>query len=249
MNVKLPTLKVNLPSNSLGYNPEEKVPTTITLQMMTTADSKLMSAAGNNANKMITSILDQCVVEDINVNKLYTSDRLFLFFMLRKISFGEKYPIQYVCECRHTNKIDKIIPDDFEIRVKGDATDPNSNSDFEAEVKLPLTKYIVKIKLLRGDAENKLYQNNLKDADSSLIERVTAHISSIRLPDGDTHEMYPQVKRIVESLPFRDLDVIQKGLEKIEFGLKTSDIHICEKCGLENDVSLSIDKNFFRMES
>jgi len=239
MAIKLPTLKADLPSNGFGYKEEDKILKSYTLNMMTLEDSKIMSSAGININKMITEILDRCIKEDVDSSKLYSADRLYLFFMLRKLSFGENYKLEYPCSnCAAKNTITMVIPEDFSVRLK-------ESDKFEDTVTLPLAKVKVSLRLLTGAQEDKLYKKSVQSRDDMVIDRIAAHTSLI--VDGEEkHTSYPVIKRLIAQLPFRDVRVLEKSISELEFGLTTTIQASCESCGSGEEVGVAIGHNFFR---
>jgi len=239
MGIKLPTLNVKLPSGGLGYEKADKIPKEVSLNMMTVADTKVMLSSGTNVNEMLTQVLNRSIVEDFDSNKLYSSDRLYLFFMLRKHSLGEILTSEYQCSsCGQKNALEKTIPDDFNIKFKEDDT-------FIKEVTLPITKFVVTVKLLTGEDENRLYKRNLKDQNGSLIEGLTIHILKVTSDDAEEAE-YPIIRQIVSNLPYKDSFAIQSTIEELEFGLQTTTDELCSSCSASNSVGITIDQNFFR---
>jgi len=235
--IQLPVIKVDLPSNGIGYE-DSGIPTTVTLRMLTVAEAKIMMQGGKDFNSIITKTVKNCIEEEVDLSKMYVSDLLFLFFMLRKHSISENYIYRYKCkECELEQEVTKVIPDDFNVKE----LDSESKLDFETE--LPVTKLKVTLKRLRVEDEDKLFKLNQRHPDESLENRITAHIKEI----GGESE-YPVIKRIVTQLPLKDMLTIQQVISDNEFGLQTQSSHSCNACGTDNEVMLSLNENFFRID-
>lgn len=237
ISIKLPTEKVDLPSNGFGYNGE--VPKTLTLKMLTLADSKAMMAAGASLSSMISNILRNCIEEPIDVDKLYATDRLFLFYMLRKVSFGPKLDMEYTCDhCGHKNVVVKIIPDDFSLKLK-------DKDEFTKTITLPITQLKVTVKLLTGAEESRLEKKNAQDKKAAVIDRVACHI--VKIEQGkEVEENTYAITQLVQGLPLAEQLEIKDALDSIEFGFMTTHVLTCESCQAEQEVPLAIGQSFFR---
>lgn len=237
ISIKLPTEKVVLPSNGFGYN--EEIPKTLTLKMLTLSDSKAMMAAGSSLTNMISNILKNCIEEPIDVDKLYATDRLFLFYMLRKLSFGAKIDMEYTCDaCGHKNAVVKMIPDDFSLKVK-------TEDSFTKTITLSITKLKVTVKLLTGAEEALLERRSVQDKKGAIIDRIACHI--VKIEQGkEVEENAFEIKRIAQSLPLAEQVEIKDALDSIDFGLMTTHVLTCEACQAEQEVPLAIGQSFFR---
>lgn len=237
ISIKLPTEKVDLPSNGYGYNGE--IPSTLTLKMLTLADSKAMMAAGASLSSMISDILKRCIEEPIDVDRLYATDRLFLFFMLRKISFGAKLPFEFKCEeCDHKNSIIRVIPDDFKLVLKED-------EEFTKTIKLSVTGLKVTVRLLTGVEEKALEKKNTQDKKSFMIDRVACHITKIEQGKEEETDSIV-IRRLVHELPFSEQIEIKEAIESIDFGFMTTHLLTCENCGTVQEVPVAVGQSFFR---
>ena len=237
--IKLPTDKVTLPSNGFGYE-GKNIPKQVTLKMLTLADSKTMMAAGNGLSKLITGVLERCVVEKFDVTQLYTSDRLFLFMMLRKHSFGSVLKVDFTCdECKGKNTIDVNIPEDLDLRLK-------EEDSFEQTITLDKSGVDVTIKLLTGEDEARLERKTNRDKSSLLTNNISAHV--VKITQGVEEEIDSIViDRLVNTLAFSDKQAISDALDNMEFGFKTTSMEQCAHCNNEQEVGVAFGHNFFRV--
>lgn len=89
-----------LPSKGLVYNPEDKIPASITLRRMTTKEDKIRMR-NESDNKIRKEILQACIMDkDVDAGKLKIMDANFLLFRLRSLSLlNDIYKVQ--CRCPH----------------------------------------------------------------------------------------------------------------------------------------------------
>lgn len=234
---KLPTFRVELPSKCIGYG--EEIPTTLTLRMLSTSEAKIMIQGSRDFNIMMVNTVKSCLIEDINVNKLYVSDLIYLFIMLRKISLGEEYHVTFRCKaCNAANKLVKKIPDDFEVRELAEG------SPTEFDTVLPISQYKVTLRRILVSDEELLRKAAVKHPAEKIEDRLAQHIVTI----GGEQLEFPVKKRLMKDLPFKDLLYLQKVISDNEFGLQTTSVHECDQCGEHNGVMLSLDENFFRID-
>jgi hypothetical protein len=60
--IELPTIEVELPSNGLGYNEEDNIPSKVNLRMLSVKDTKIMLSGGRDVSGIICKILSSCIV-------------------------------------------------------------------------------------------------------------------------------------------------------------------------------------------
>jgi hypothetical protein len=164
--------------------------------------------------------------------------------MLRAHSIGSKYNLEFRCEdCGTKNTVEKIIPDDFEVKEK----QPGDSFVFSAT--LPVSKFDVELRLLTGEDEEILYKKGVKNEEDRLEDRLAFQIVQIRKGKKVIAEDYPTKKRIISDLPYVDMNHLDDVISKHEFGLKTVYVDECSNCYAQNEVMLSFNQNFFRHKS
>lgn len=230
-----------VPSNGLFGGPLE-----VTLRPLTTKEEKMLYTSRDET--FLNKIVKSCVVEpkDFDLRKLHPNDITYLLYMLRELTFGEKYKQKVVCqECGEKQ--------DTEINITEMTFNVLELDELEEKLKveLPINGDIIQLQLLsQGDFDDidntikKLKrQDRLQDPEG--YEYVYKFAKMVKTINGETQENIKDTINYIEDLNMRDFAEIKLALSQIPLGIDTTNIRTCKKCGEEMEVIGAIVPEFF----
>ena len=208
----------------------------------------LMASQSDDTKDMINAIkqvINNCVLEEIDVDSLATFDLEYLFLQLRARSVNEVVNLKYNCN-------NKITKDDKETEC-GSVVDFNLNLLEIEPTKNPKHQNKIEITnelglMMKYPTFNMMDKVNMEESDlSKIIDVIIGCIEYIYDKDNvyyakdSTHE---ELVEFIESLKQSDLEKIQEffiTLPKME-----KELHFkCTKCGYEEDIKVEGIQNFF----
>jgi hypothetical protein len=221
-------ISVSLPSRGVGY---KSAPTgVVELRPMTFEDEKMLSTSKGKGQDILNLLLSNCAPK-LNIDELYSFDKLFLILKLREISYGPDYVTAITCpacsiETNLTISIDKIgvieVPTEFTPVV---------------EVKLKKTPCTILAKLPNSATEQYL------DTESTLADNLWRFVVAIRMGEEELTDKR-LISSILDKLPLVDKKLVIKGLNP-EYGVQTKVKFICEECKGSKIIELPITSDFF----
>lgn len=247
-----PASPVEVPSHGWLYRGKFNDPDAcrgiIKVRQMTLYEEKILTTDRFVQNgKALDMILERCIKSDIDINSLLSSDRLYLLFYLRGMTYGLDYRFNVKCyHCSH-NFEQKIEVDKlpiYEWTTEEEAREP-------VEMVLPITKFKVKAHFMRGYEEQQLAEAELNSAqsinepDSHSSELLNLLIDEIKSPDGEI--LSPRDRKdFIDYLVASDADYIRDQLNDKSCGIKQLDNIKCPKCGGLLEFNVPLGRNFFR---
>lgn len=191
-------------------------------------------------------VIDNCLDSAFEAKDVLLFDSNYLLFYLRKISYGDEYTFSLKCtnsicekEFDHTVLISELqfneLPEDLKEPI---------------EVKLPYTKYTVRVVLPRLYHSEEIHRRNLNrkksttDSDQRLVDNLMVTTIEIITPEKEQLEQ-KYWEEFFEALPgmdraeLRDRTDFETGVDKLE----NVD---CPYCGTNYSGSIPIGINFFR---
>jgi len=173
----------------------------------------------------------------LDTHELLSSDRIFLLFYLRAISYSTVYPVKIVCtNCKTTNE-HKIDISKLDIKY------PPKELEEPFTCVLPHACKTLILRLARGKDEvdliKKTYGAKNKQGDAMLdrLKQILLDIEGVPKENWD---------KTLNSLIGKDLSHIRRTMEVVDFGYKTDDFLECSNCGTNLKIELEINENFFR---
>lgn len=236
-----------VPSNGVFGGPKK-----VTLREMTTREEKIL--LGTKDFSVFERLVKSCCVdEDIEFDKLHTSDIMYLTFMLRELTYGPEYTQEV--ECPHCGKTQLVTIDITEMEPKILSNEEAKKLSEGIMVELSNGDKVTINMLSMGDANNieriiktKVKQGRLKDPDSyEMVLRLATSIGLIQ-PKENTDIDYTELEnkiQYVDGLRMRDLSTIQNALNGFDFGLNRNLYRECESCGEDLEVVGYIVPEFF----
>ena len=252
--------EITLPSKGILY--EGKVINgKVQILPMTTREEKMIASAGKNAGmSIIDTLINRCVegAGGMKADDFLVGDRAYLIMAIRAVSLGDNYEFSLQCESCNTKSRQEVqIPNDLEvIHLKDGFEEPIT-------VELPYSKWVVKLRLLRGKDEKDIAHfserayrniNAEKTGDPAYTYRIAKQIVSINPTPEDPEaeivnsdaESMKQICALYEKLPARDGVAIRDALSENDCGVDTDIEYHCPKCGYNGVMMLPMQIEFFR---
>lgn len=251
---------ITLPSKGLLYD-GQVIGGRVQIMPMTTREEKMIASAGTNAGmSIIDTLINRCVegAGTMKADDFLVGDRAYLIMAIRAVSLGEDYEFSLQCESCNTKSRQEVqIPEDLSvISLKDGFEEPIA-------VELPYSKWVVKLRLLRGADEKDIARyserayrniNAEKQGDPSYTYRIAKQIVSINPNPEDEEaeivnedaESMKQICALYEKLPARDGVAIRNALSENDCGVDTDIEYRCPKCGYTGTMMLPMQVEFFR---
>lgn len=232
---------------SLGKIYDVEIDPQITLKSMTTEQEQKRLAITDFPYKMLSEIIDDCIVENlpISVYDMCIGDYQFLLYKLRIVTYGPSYNMQ--CKCPYCGYVstETINMDELRTLTYTDEFEkyrefqlPKSGNTITLNVQTPRMLDSV----MNGAKE---FKKKFPEAsDPSLTLTVKSLIKTI---DGNKPDPL-KLDSWVRALPMADVNLIIGYAEKMNelVGVDTTLISECDLCKLMHETRLSMSPEFFR---
>jgi hypothetical protein len=218
----------------------------ISIEPLGTREEKLFSAGVSSGNLILNKIFESCVTCPIDHLKLVLGDRLFILLQLRSITYGRQYDYSYQCDSCRKKAFGVADLDSLVIKEPKDVEDPS-----KFEVKLPLLKNELVLRLLTGEDEEKIQRyvtqvtakSRGQASDTEYIYRLARRIDTI---NGETVGIR-EAMEFVENLKGADSLAIRDAMVDNDIGPDIDVTPACNHCGFEDDsFTLPLEVEFFR---
>ena len=255
--VSVPEMIVNLPSaGKLGYSPAG-----VRLRAITGKEEMKMNSS--NLIKYIDLVIKECAKDaetgqPLEIEKLSSEDKIYLFIMLRSLSYGDSLNANYICNsCGTKNEMSLELS---KLKVKELTEETLSKSI----ITLPVSKVIVELRILSDsevynielDARQMEIKTNKSFKECKDLLLKVRRIKSMTYEDTEkgiiTEENTSSNRGIfqlmVENLIGRDLAYIDKKWAELnDYGIELSMEHKCSNCGRISPVGVDVTSTeFFR---
>jgi len=181
--------------------------------------------------KIIDALLRQTIkTPDIDLNFLLTTDRMFLFYYLRSISYGDSYKFNFECSNCGNNEEIEIFLGDLPIK------NPKENAEEPFLVDLSEKKKIW-FRFARGIDEDKF---DLTDDNFQLKTLLNLIVEIENVPKEHWED-------VLKNFSVKENYKVQKEILDKTPGIETEITHTCSNCKTENKMSLPLTANFFRI--
>jgi len=246
---------------SKGYFYGEKVPDGIVhVNPWSTQDERLLISPSVNFTDTVTRLIKRCTDLQMDPLELLLVDRWHLFLYMRCLSYGGDYSFNYRCdECgermRHTMDLEK----DLDVTYADDESLLESLDTPMLEEPFPLSFPVredtISWRMLRGSDEiavdkfvkkTRMSANRRlpKGEDPGYIYRLARRVVLL----NDAEPSISDAMRFIESLAGKDALALRQAISSVDFGVEQELRPVCDNCGWENEVSMPLDKTFFRPE-
>jgi hypothetical protein len=245
-------IPVEIPSHGFLYkgktNDGDLVRGIVKIRQMTLNEEKILTTDRLvQQGKALDMILENCIKSDFSPYDLLSSDRLYLLFYLRGMSYGLDYDFDVRCyHCGanflQTIQIDKLPVKEWE--TPEDAIEP-------IVIKLPQSGAIVESHYMRGSDESKLMEKareirNFNQADDDIGDSLVLLIDKVTMADGEMLNPRDREDFINFGLIGGDADFFRDVLREKDCGIKQLDHIYCPKCNGDLAFNVPLGRNFFR---
>lgn len=246
------SISVNVPSKGFLYrgitNDPEVAQGVIKISQITATEEKIMSTQRFIENgTALDMILENCIQSDIDPYDLLSTDRLYLLFYLRGMSYGLTYDFNVKCSfCgKHfiqTVEINKLPLDVWE--TEEDAKEP-------VVIKLPMSNATVEAHFMRGREEKDMMiksqqsEKSFDDPDDRATDSLIYLIDKITL---DTGEVLGPDDRLdfINHMVGGDCDEFRTKITEKECGFRQLSHVTCPRCNANLKFSVPLGPSFFR---
>lgn len=196
--------------------------------------------------KALDMILDNCIKSEVDPMQLLSSDRMYILFYLRGMSYGLEYDFNVRCYRCGTDFTQKLDIDKLPIKEW-------HNADEAAEpweMVLPVTGFKVVSHYMRGFEENELVEEtqevkSFDEADDDIGISMTMLIEEVHDPDGEKLNDQDKVD-FIENMIAGDTSAWRDETNEKESGIKTLKNIRCPRCTSVLEFNVPLDRNFFR---
>lgn len=221
---KMAWIEIELPSVGLLYHEGVSV---IKIRPFTFDDERIlktMDAMGTDADKVVTSLLNNCI-EGISAESLTPIDKLYVMFRLRGISYGDNYEITHDCtKCAKTSQLTLKIS-----TLTVTPLDPTYT-----RFTLPDSEQEVEIKLPKGTDENLYLTADNLMRNLHMFVRTVGGISDPTI-----------VEEFVHRTTVRDIDILRSKIFLPDYGMENHFFYSCKECSTKNRVEIGLNESFF----
>lgn len=223
---------------------------TVRFRPFTVKEQKLflMAAESNDVDTSINTIrqvLQNCVIDDLNIDSLPVFDIEFLFLNLRARSIGEVVNIRYKCN----NKVDDengekktcghTVEYDLNLLDIENGIDPNHTNKIEINDKMGIVMKYPSFEMVQNKSD--------QDASQTLLDMIVDCVDFIY----DDEQVYyakdtprNEIVEFIDSMQAKDLEKLQKFFDTMPRIKKTVDFK-CGKCGYEEKILVEGTDSFF----
>lgn len=252
--------QLQLASKGFFYN--DQVPDgIINVDPWGTQEERLLISPAISFTETVSRLIKKLTDCPIDANELLLVDRWHLFIYMRCLSFGADYSFNFKCdECssksRHTIDLEK----DLDVTYVDDKELLESLSVDTLEepftLKFPVNGKTIKWRMLRGkdEAATEKYVARMRSnprgkrmpqgEDAGYAFRLATRIVSI----DDVEPTPSDALELIESLKGKDSLALRQAITELSIGVNQELRPICDTCGWENEITMPLDKTFFRPE-
>lgn len=210
--------------------------------LMVTEVKMLAGMTEHNANDIVDTIL-QRTVQGIDINDIYTADKLYIMFWLRANTYKESgYNVKFECSECNTESEYAFELNQLNIKTITDEALEFLNKPFTLPNKDKITFSLLTV----GD--EKQNEKFLKDNKTSLMNfdhEIVAICRMIHTINGEKLGMIAKYEYCTTKLNPSNYSYLESYLEDKGAGLEPTINVVCQKCGGASDTMLPFRPDFF----
>lgn len=235
-----------LPSKGLVYDETDNIPASITLRRMTTKEEKIR-IRNEGEDRIRRDLLQACIIEPINADRLKIEDANYLLFQLRVLSLiDDTYKIVCRCPKCKTEFVHKINLSEVPITFfKSDDLSLFENvlpiCGAQIKYKLPSIGDIIQM----GDVI-KEYISNFPNIDKGELIFTLSSVLYIDKINGHSL-LQEELEQYLDNLDILDTRKLKETIHKLDklYGYQTELKTLCPNCGIEVTHGLPITGELF----
>jgi hypothetical protein len=244
-------ISVEVPSHGFLYagatNDADAARGIIKVRQLTLNEEKILTTDRFvQQGKALDMILENCIKSDIDPYSLISSDRLYLLFYIKGMSYGLDYDFDVKCYHCGFNFEQTIQIDKLEIKEWTEETYPRE----PIVIELPMSKFIIEAHMMRGREETKLMEKarelrNLNQADDSIGEALSLLADKVTTNDGEV--LSPKDKEdFIGNMVAGDADFFRETIRNKDCGIQPLKQIYCPRCEGALEFNVPLGRNFFR---
>lgn len=225
------------------FNPE------VELRSMTVEDEMLRMNVTEKPHKLLSEIIDRCIVGDnkppISVYDMCLGDYQFLVTRLRMVTYGSEYKVVYYCKHCGLPSEETLDLGDFAVR------EFDENFLKYKTIELPRCKDTITLRMqtprILDEITSKTKEIRKKNpsykGDPAFLLSLQYAIETV---NGDKYDVI-KMEDYIKKLPAMDSNYIRQCSERLNncIGIDTSVEVTCGICGVSNDAFFRFDKEFW----
>lgn len=208
------------------------------------------------SGSLIDAILYSCIATGgVDITRLLSSDRTYLFWFARSLTYGDDYEYPWICQNRFCTKRENHN----KINV-GELAVVWANDEIEEPIPYTLSSgEDVEVRFARGYDENASIAETLKkendrvvkanphakiesfDESDEELDRLKLLVVSI---DGNTDRLH--ISKKIDSMVAGDVSEIQSLINEYESGIEREVTHTCSACKTQVKTEVPLEAEFFR---
>lgn len=237
-----------LPSKGLIY--DRPINPNIKLRSMTAQDEMLRLAPSENKYKVLTDLIENCIIGDkpqMSVYDMCLGDYTYLLHALRIVTYGAEYPLVATCLfCNNTfnttTKLDELVVRRWDDEIPSLMTVELPTSKKKVELKFQTPRMLDEI-----DArvrQIKKQSPTISEEAETLIQKVVFAIKTIDGKKVNPAELEDKVRK----MKMADFNVLSQTIDLINDSLGPIGVvrHTCPHCGSETMSLFRYSSEFFR---
>ena len=238
---KVPTEILHLPSKGAFYANRKS---TVEIKYMTaTEDDILFSSDLIKSGKVLDVLLESVIKDkDLRPDDMLSGDRNYILIEARRTGLGDEYkPGKVRCDsCK-----EEFEPTVDLSKLKSRELELEPGSDGLYEVVLPVTKIVIKFRLLRGSDEKRLSKSLEKKAGNAKVGRLITerYLLQIMEVNGNKDKIY--INKFIAAMPTKDSLFFREYNRQVEPGLDLNYEFECSHCGHLQDKDVPITSKLF----
>lgn len=236
MNFNLPHDVVPLPSQGLFYANKKK---SLKVGYLTAKDENLLMSS--NSNNVINQLLKSKIYEpDFRIDEMLGGDIEAILLFLRNTAFGTKYVLSSY-DLKTNQRFDAEV-DLSELNIKRVDLTPDQDGLFETT--LPISKDVVKLKLLTYGEEN-MIDKEMDEYPKSMIAPIITRKLEAQIISINGNLDRESIVKYVQQMPIADSKFIRKFLKEVEPRLDLTK-QVRTPSGEMIDITVNFGVDFFR---
>jgi hypothetical protein len=252
--------QLQLASKGFFYN--DQIPDgIINVEPWGTPEERLLISPSISFTETVTRLIKKLTDSPIDPGELLLVDRWHLFIYMRCLSVGADYSFNFKCdECNTKNRHSIDLEKDLDVTYADDTelleTLGAESVEEPFALTFPVNGKTIKWRMLRGKDEA---------ATEKYVARMRANPRNKKLPQGEdpgyvhrlacrildidgTEPTISDSMALIESLKGKDTLALRQAIADVSLGVNQELRPICDSCGWENEITMPLDKTFFRPE-
>lgn len=238
---QVPTEKVMLPSKGLFY-PNKK--SFVEIKYMTAEEDNILFSSDLIKSGKVLDVLLESVIKDkdLRPDDMLSGDRNYVLIEARRTGLGDEYkPGKMRCES---------CGNDFEPTVDLSLLNPreltvNPDSEGLYEVVLPVTKFSIKFRLLRGADEKRLSKAMEKKMGNAKVSRLITERYLLQIMEVNGNRDKTYINKFISAMPTKDSLFFREYNRQVEPGIDLNYDFECSHCGALQERDVPITSKLF----